>query len=123
MKLHFTFPIILGLALLSTAPAADSRLGVQSKGQHEYMFISGDGKKAWYSGLELEQIARAYAKSQKLDFNFDGAEANIWVHTDGHKVLAEVWFSTGAGRPTLQIQIGRKGNALKHKVVEAKGAP
>jgi hypothetical protein len=96
--------------------AADIRLGVQAKGDYEYMFISGEGHKAWYSALELEQIARAYAKDKKLDFNLDTAEKNIWVHTDGGKVLAEVWFLSGPGKPYLQILIGRKGNVLKHKI-------
>jgi hypothetical protein len=71
--------------------------------------------------LELERIAKAYAKSKKLAFEFEGTDKNIWVNTDGVKVLAEVWFSSGVGRPALQIQIGRKGNVLKHKIVEVMG--
>jgi hypothetical protein len=121
MKCLLTILMILGLALTSTGHAADSRLGAQSKGEHEYMFVGGDGQKAWYSALELERIAKAYAKSNKLAFEFEGTNKNIWVNTDGGKVLAEVWFSSGVGRPALQIQIGRKGNVLKHKIVEVMG--
>jgi hypothetical protein len=120
MKHTNALALILWVALASAGFSADSRVGVQSKGDQEYMFISGDGKKAWYSALELEQIARAYASSQKLEFDFASAEKSVWIHTDGGKVLAEVWFSAGATRPSLQIQIGRKGNVLKHKI-EVKG--
>jgi hypothetical protein len=121
MKYPLTIVIVLGLALTVIGHASDSRLGVQSKGEHEYMFVGGDGQKAWYSALELERIAKAYAKSKKLAFEFEGTEKNIWVNTDGGKVLAEVWFSSGVGRPALQIQIGRKGDVLKHKIVEVMG--
>jgi hypothetical protein len=108
--------VALGLALVGGLEGAESRVGVQTKGEQEYMFVGGEGKKAWYSALELEQIARAYAASQKLDFDVATAEKSVWVHTDGGKVLAEVWFSSGAGRPSLQVQIGRKGSVLKHKI-------
>ena len=111
--------MVLLFAIISTGPAADRRVGVQSRGEQEYMFVMGDGQKAWYSALELEQIARTYAQTQKLDFKFEGTEKSVWVHTDGGKVLAEVWFKAGGGRPTLQVHIGRKGNVLKHKIVVA----
>ncbi len=116
MKFKLIIPLALASILASAAYAADNRVGVQAKGDYEYMFISGDGHKAWYSALELERIAMDYAKEKKLDFNFDGAERNIWVHTDGGKVLAEVWFLSGSGKPALQILIGRKGNVIKHKI-------
>jgi len=89
--------MVLLLALMSTGRAADKRVGVQSKAEQEYMFVMGDGQKAWYSALELEHIARTYANTQKLDFKFDSTEKSVWVHTDGGKVLAEVWFKSGGG--------------------------
>ena len=118
---HSITILVFCMGFASVGQAADSRLGVQTKGGHEYMFVSGEGKKAWYSALELEQIANAYAQSKKLDFKFEGTEKNIWVHTEGGKVLAEVWFSSGVGRPALQIQIGRKGHVINHKIVEGTG--
>lgn len=116
MKYTIIMTVALGFALVGGLEGAEGRVGVQSKGEHEYMFVGGEGKKAWYSALELEQIASAYAAAQKLEFDFATAEKSVWVHTDGGKVLAEVWFSSGAGRPSLQVQIGRKGNVLKHKL-------
>ena len=121
MNLKFLLAMFLGFIVTATAYAADARLGVQVKGDYERMFISGDGQKAWYSALELEQIALAYAGSKKLDFNFEGTDRSVWVHTDGGKVLAEVWFHSGAGKPALRVDIGRKGNVLKHKIEPSGG--
>jgi hypothetical protein len=121
MKFSLSTSIVLGLALLSAGIGSEPHLGVQAKGEHEYMFISGDGKKQWYSALELEQIAMNYVKAKKLEFSFEGTEKNIWVHTDGGKVLAEVWYTSAAGKPGLQILIGRKGEVIKHKTTESSG--
>jgi hypothetical protein len=120
MKSLLIIPMVLGFALLSAGIAAEPRLGVQVKGEHEYMFVNGDGQKQWYSALELEQIAIDYVKSKKLEFEFEGTQKNIWVHTDGGKVLAEVWFTSPVGKPGLQILIGRKGEVIKHKTIEPK---
>jgi hypothetical protein len=115
MKNKTALLIVTALTLAATGYAAENRVGVQVRGEHEHMFVSGDGHKAWYSALELAQIATDYARTNKLDFQFEGTEQNVWVHTDGGKVLAEVWFSPLAGGPALQVQIGRKGTVLKHK--------
>src|ERR1043166_7505896 len=116
MKTKVIISFFLVLSFVVLVNAAGHNLGVQAKGEHEYMFVRGDGEKNWYSALEFEQIARDYAKRMKLDFKFDHAEKNIWVNTDGSKILAEVWFSTGFSDPALNIQIGRNGKVVEHRL-------
>ena len=89
---------------------------VLAKGEHEHMFIAGDGPKAWYSSLELERIAKGYAYDKKLDFKLERTEMNIWIKTDGGKVLATAHFASDFGKPYLSIQIGRDGKILSHRL-------
>ena len=65
MKATFIVPTLAILFVLVIAQAATTRIGVKDKGEHEHMFIAADGPKEWYSALELERIARAYAESKK----------------------------------------------------------
>jgi photosystem II stability/assembly factor-like uncharacterized protein len=104
------------LGSAKSASGTDYRHGVKAEGSHEYMYVSADGQKAWYSALELERIARDYAQSEKLDFDFADTEKKIWVHTDGGRVLATVWFSSAIGKPSLCIEIGRSGKVIGHKI-------
>lgn len=94
----------------------DSRVGVTARDPHEYMFVAGDGYKAWYSALELEQIARRYADEHKLEFTFEGTEKMVWVKTDGGRVLANVAYSSGVGQPILYIAIDRHGRVINHDI-------
>ena len=94
----------------------DSRMGVLEQYPHEYMFVAGDGPKAWYSALELEQKARRYASEHKLEFDFDGTEKAVWAKTDGGRVLADVHYSSGMGQPVLHIAIDRHGKAIGHDI-------
>ena len=116
MKSKFIFPSAIVLFVLFMTQAADTRLGVKDKAAHEHMFISADGPKEWYSALELERVARDFAVSNKADFRFEGTEMNIWVKTDGGKVLADVFWSSAVGKPGLHVEIGRDGKAIRCQV-------
>jgi len=87
---------------------------VQQKGPHEHMFVSAAGHKHWYSALELENEAKRYVKERGIQFDFDSAEMNIWVVTDGSPGLAKVSFSSGIGKPSLIVDINRHGGAYSH---------
>ncbi len=121
MKLTFLSSTLAILSVLLMGQAATTRLGVKDKGEHEHMFISADGPKEWYSALELERIARGYVESKKADFRFEGAELNIWVNTDGGKVLADVYWSRGIGKPSLHVEIGRNGKPIRYDIKIAIG--
>ncbi len=79
------------------------------------MFISGDGQKAWYSALELEQIAHRYAEEKSIEYDFSQANCTVWVQTDGGRVLANVDFSSGMGKPFLRVVIDRFGSVIRHE--------
>ena len=104
------------ICLITTGCAQqfDDRLGVQSQGSHEYMFVSGDGHKMWYSALELETLARNYVKQKSIAFDFANTEKAIWVNTGGSRTLATVSFSSGIGKPFLDVTIDRHGKAVRH---------
>src|ERR1041385_3412328 len=89
-----------------------TRFGVQEQEPHEFMFVSGDGTKEWYSGLEFDRIARRYAEEQRLTFDFEGTSRAVWIHTGGGRVLADVYYSSGLGKPTLHIAINRHGQVI-----------
>ena len=77
----------------------------------------GQGEKAWFSALELENLARDYVKTNKIDFDFTDSETTIWVSTGGGRILAEVFFSPPRyGRPALNVEIGRNGKVLGHRI-------
>ena len=116
MKPTLIPPTLTILFVVFIAQAATTRLGVKDKGEHEHMFIAADGPKQWYSALELERIAKGYAESKKADFQFEGTEMNIWVKTDGGKVLADVYWSKGVGKPMLHVEIGRDGKPMRHEI-------
>ncbi len=105
----------LAVAVLAGC-SSPSRVGVIAQGPHEYMYVAGDGQKAWYSALELEKTARRYADEHKLEFNFEGTEKNVWVNTDGGRVLADVYYSSGLGEPSLSIAIDRYGRVIRHRI-------
>ena len=115
----------VGLALLGAILAGcsglgqgdDARVGVELQGPHEYMFVEGSGEKTWFSALELENLARDYVKTNKIDFDFTDSETTIWLSTGGGRILAEVFFSPSRyGRPVLNVKIGRNGKVLEHSI-------
>ena len=115
MKLKLFGALLPLLVLCLVGCASQHRFGVQAQGDDEHMFVSGDGQKEWYSVLELQRIASLRCQ-QKPDFKFEGTEMNIWVNTDGRKVLADVWFLADIGKPSLHVEIGRDGKVRKHKI-------
>jgi hypothetical protein len=59
-----TIAIATFLAVLATGCSSSrfpTRYGVHEQETNEFMFVSGDGKKEWYSVLEFDRIARRYA--------------------------------------------------------------
>ena len=121
MKGTYILSACVALFFLVIAHADVNRFGVKDKGQHEHMFISAEGAKEWYSALELEGIARRYAETKKVDFQFEGAEMNIWVKTDGGKILADVWWSHAIGKPSLHVEIGRDGKPTRYETIVLRG--
>jgi len=117
----FTLILALSAVLLSgcASPRHDSRVGVQAHDPGDYMFVSGAGQKSWYSALELEQAARQYADEHKIEFQFDGTEKRVWVKTDGGRILADVYYSSGIGQPVLHIAIDRRGRVIGHDIATA----
>ena len=43
----------------------------------------------------------------------------VWVKTDGGRVLANVFYSSGLGQPVLHVAINRKGRVIHHYIDEA----
>jgi hypothetical protein len=96
-----------------------TRHDVHESEPQEFMFVSADGKKEWYSALEFDRIARRHAAEQKLPFDFEGTKPMVWVKTDGDRVLANVFYSSGLGQPALHVAINRKGRVIHHHIGEA----
>ena len=67
----------------------------------------------WFSAAELDQIAREYARRQRIDFNFSGVETVIWVPRS-RDYLARVQYSSGIGQPVLLVTIGWDGTVRDH---------
>ena len=67
----------------------------------------------WFSAAELDQIARDYARRQRIDFKFSGVETVIWVPRSRDH-LARVQYSSGIGQPVLLVTIGWDGIARDH---------
>jgi hypothetical protein len=93
----------------------EGRVGVLARDPNEFVFVSGDGQKEWYSGLELDQIARRYAYEKCLGFDFSEASRSVWINTNGRKVLANVSYSSEFGMPFLNIAIDRHGKVIRHE--------
>jgi hypothetical protein len=88
------------------------REDVKVKNPGEHMFVSGDGHKAWYSALELEQIARNYAKQEGIAFDFSGVDKAIRVYTEGLPILATVSFTS---TNYFQVDIDRFGKPMRYR--------
>lgn len=118
MTLRLGRIVSAGLLLVLSVGCASNqpRIGVLERGEHDYMFIQGDGQKQWYSALELRKIAEQYVREKKIDYPISDAAINIWVYTDKRKPLAEVWFTQGVGQPTLGIDIDRYGRVMRHRM-------
>lgn len=108
--------MVLGMMLVTGCAKNKHRVGVMERGEHDYMYIQGDGDKEWYSALELVKIAKKYAQEQEIDYPLEDAVTNVWVYTDDRKLLAEVWFTRGSGEPTLGIDIDRYGRIMQHRM-------
>lgn len=100
----------------------EGRTGVQKQGPGEYMFVETSGRKMGYSAFELDQIARNYITTNNVPFELEGANRNIWVQTDGSPVIAKVYFGSGLGLPTLQVDIDREGKVKRHFIHRKTGA-
>ncbi|MDB6124380.1 MAG: hypothetical protein JWQ71_3373 [Pedosphaera sp.] len=121
MKPIYIIPMLAVFFALFIAYGADSRLGVKTKREPEHMFIAntyiaGDGPNEWFSALQLGRIARRYVEEKKVDFRFEGAEMSVWVKTKGGKVLADFSWSSGMGKPSLQVEIGRDGKPISYSI-------
>ncbi len=112
--------VLSGLVLVGCSGVGagdDGRIGVETQGPHEYMFVEGSSEKAWFSALELENLARDYVKRNEIDFDFADTEKTIWVSTSGGRILAEVFFIPSRyGKPVLNVKIGRNGKVLGHSI-------
>ena len=75
--------------------------------------VQGGNDKTWFSGHQLVVIARRYAEEQKLDFNFEGTEKVVWVKPEG-LVRADVWFTSGMGKPSLHVAIDKYGKVIRY---------
>ena len=90
-------------------------MGVEVQGEHEYMFVAGDGDKGWWSALELERLAKEYARRESIAFDFTNTKTKIWIATDGKKELAKVHFyGPGLEDPFLDVRVSREGRVLEH---------
>ena len=72
----------------------------------------------WYSAEELDWIARDYAATQHIDFNFQGTSALIWVSRKT-EYLATLEYGHRIGEPVLIIEIGLDGRVRKHLLATA----
>ena len=68
------------------------------------------------TSAELEQIAKSFAKSNKIDFAFEGAHRSISAETNGLRYFTRVGFSAGIGERYFQVDIDPKGNVLSNRV-------
>lgn len=75
-----------------------------------------DGSKVPVSREQLAGIARLFAEEQKLGFDFDGVETNVWVNSSG-RTLVDVDFSSGRGKPYLNVSIDKYGKVIKHEAI------
>lgn len=116
MKTTVIAALLAILAVGCSTSRFPTRFGVQAHEPGEFMFVSADGKKEWYSALEFDRIARRYAEEQRLAFDFQGTERMVWIKTDGGRVLADVFYSSGMGKPVLHVAISRHGQAIRHDI-------
>ena len=116
MRTTNTGIILTALLCGCSSPQDKGKVGVLAQDPHEYMFVAGNGQKAWYSSLELDRIARSYAAEHKLDFTFEGTEKAVWVRTDGGRVLADVYYSSAIGQPILHVAIDHHGKVISQDI-------
>jgi hypothetical protein len=67
----------------------------------------------WVSAEELDQIAREYARQQRVDFDFDRLTPFVFVRRSGN-VLAMLVYGESIGRPTLMVEIGHDLRVIRH---------
>ena len=72
----------------------------------------------WFSGKELDAIARRYAREQRIDFRFSGVDTQIWVPRS-RDYLADVEYSSGIGKPVLSVTINWDGTVREHRTAIA----
>ena len=109
---------LLSLLLCAGCESVDRQAGVSAEDAfvvepREYVMVQGANAKTWFSGHQLIGIARRYAEEQKLRFDFAGTERIVWVNPGG-RVRADVWFSSGVGKPVLHVAIDKYGKVIRH---------
>jgi hypothetical protein len=70
---------------------------------------------AWYNADQLDAIVRAYARDNKVPFNFRGSSALFSVPRN-RDYLADADYSSGLGNPVLLAKIGWDGQVIEHWV-------
>jgi hypothetical protein len=67
---------------------------------------------AWSSATRLERIARDYAKRQKIEFSFEQTSKNVSLQKRGTNIVATISFSSGMGKPLLEVEIAPSGAVI-----------
>jgi hypothetical protein len=77
---------------------------------------TGSPRRTPLSSAELEQIAKHFVKSNKIDFVFEGTRKYVWVSTNGSRYFTHLSFSSGLGNPCFEIDIDPRGNVISNSV-------
>src|SRR5215207_6571149 len=68
------------------------------------------------TSAEREQIARSFAKSNKIDFAFEGADKLIRAETNGLRYFSRVSFFAVVDDRVFEVDIDPRGNVLSNSV-------
>lgn len=105
----YLFLLILSTALVRGEGGTNVNINpTEKRAFPPAVFVNGTGQK-WYSASELEQIAKDYAKQNRLQFDFEKAGRSIWVYTGGSNIIARISFASDFGKPMYYADIDRSG--------------
>jgi hypothetical protein len=110
------------IAMLSAAGCAEThapRLIVEGHPARPWTYEGDDpdvtGSITWYSAADLDRISREYVRANNVDFSFKGTEPQFWVARD-RDYMARGTYSSGIGKPVLNLEIGWDGYVTKHSI-------
>ena len=69
----------------------------------------------WHSRFyDFVQIGKAFAKANKLDFDFKATDTAVWFHCEHGQVVARVWFMHRPGELFFTIDVDETGKVIRY---------